>query len=164
MQPDHDQTAPRLKTRQRVTVQEAARLLDTTVEGVRSRIKRGTLAKEKDEDGAVYVLLDADQASPGSDWAADQTTDRAAAQKTRTDELIAELRSQNEHLRNELFIRNEELKRKDTILMTMAQRIPELEPAQGRPESHVTGPETPDRTEDKAKAEKRSFWQRLLGG
>jgi DNA-directed RNA polymerase specialized sigma24 family protein len=41
-------------------VQEAAEILGTTVEGVRSRIKRGSLESMRVE-GTVYVLLTPDQ-------------------------------------------------------------------------------------------------------
>ena len=44
----------------RVTVREAAEILGTTVEGVRSRIKRGSLESMRVE-GTVYVLLTPDQ-------------------------------------------------------------------------------------------------------
>ena len=173
MQPDSAQAPTRLQTRQRVTVQEAAGLLDTSVEGVRSRIKRGTLDKEKGEDGTVYVLLDLDstspdgsQTSPGGNQPSARTSDRAA-REARTNELIAELRAQNEHLRSELSTRNEELRRKDTIIMTMAQRIPELEPAReptSEPqESPKTVSEEDRRGETPADMELRSWWRRLFG-
>jgi Tfp pilus assembly protein FimV len=192
MRPDPDQTldqtATGLPTGRRVTVREAAGLLGTTVEGVRSRIKRGTLTKVKGEDGTVYVLLDPDQASPDGGPDAAQTTDRAAAQAAtdaRTDELIAELRAQNEHLRDELSLRNEELRRKDTILMTLAQRVPELEPArEDRPQASPTGgressvtpsegassttappaAEQPVAEEGKRAEPRPSFWRRLFLG
>jgi hypothetical protein len=183
-----DQTATGLPTGRRVTVREAAGLLGTTVEGVRSRIKRGTLTKVKGEDGTVYVLLDPDQASPDAGPDSARTTAWTAAQAAtdaRTDELIAELRAQNEHLRDELSLRNEELRRKDTIIMTLAQRVPELEPASedrtqasptGPPESPLTAPEggsssTPPPeaeqpiSEEGQRAEPRpSFFRRLFLG
>jgi DNA-directed RNA polymerase specialized sigma24 family protein len=74
-QPDEDQTRPSVQlepagdqaqpdaqseTRRRVTVREAAEILGTTVEGVRSRIKRGSLDSMRVE-GTVYVLLTPDQ-------------------------------------------------------------------------------------------------------
>lgn len=173
MQPGYDQTPPRLQTGRRVTVQEAARLLDTTVEGVRSRIKRGTLVKEKGEDGTVYVLLDLDQSGPGGAQSSpDSAQSRARstdwlAIETRTNELIAELRAQNEHLRSELSIRNEELRRKDTIIMSITQRIPELEHIPQPSESHMSpseetgkGAAPPEASEDETT---RSWWQRWFG-
>jgi hypothetical protein len=47
-------------TRCRFTVAEAAEVLDISVEAVRGRIKCGTLASERGEDGTIYVLPDAD--------------------------------------------------------------------------------------------------------
>ena len=59
----------------------------------------------------------------------------------------------------------EELRRKDTILMTMAQRIPELETARderGSPEmvSEASGSTSPPEREA---ADTRSWWRRLFG-
>ncbi len=81
-------------TRRRYTVLEAAGVLGLTVEAVRGRIKRNTLAHEKAEDGTVYVLLDADRVRP----AADQSTDQAQpdALIDAKDETIALLRAQLE--------------------------------------------------------------------
>lgn len=170
MRPDPAKTPPGLPTRRRVTVQEAAHLLGTTVEGVRSRIKRGTLIKDKDEDGTVYVLLDPDQTRPGADQTspdADRTTDQADSSEALTRELIAELRAQNEHLRSELSIRNEELRRKDTILMTMAQRLPELEAPRDTPpeapESPLSGSDGSVGDTHTPEPERPSWWQRIFG-
>jgi hypothetical protein len=51
----------------RFNVHEAASILGITPEAVRARIQRGTLSKEKDADGAVYVRLNADQLQPSAD-------------------------------------------------------------------------------------------------
>ncbi len=50
-------------TRRRLTVAEAADVLGVTVDAIRSRVKRGTIAHVR-EGGRVYVLLDADQGRP----------------------------------------------------------------------------------------------------
>jgi hypothetical protein len=42
----------------RVSVQEAADRLGTTVDAIRKRVQRGTVAHEKDSDGRVWILLD----------------------------------------------------------------------------------------------------------
>ena len=76
-------------------------------------------------DGTVYVWLDDDE--PRHDSSVTEGVIEAYK-----DQLEA-YRDQVEHLRRELEIRNEELRRKDTIMMTMAQRIPELEPARETP-------------------------------
>jgi hypothetical protein len=52
-----------LPPERRYTVAEATRILDTTAEAVRSRIKRGTLESVKD-GATVYVLLSADRTPP----------------------------------------------------------------------------------------------------
>jgi hypothetical protein len=47
--------------RRRVTVTEAAWILDTSVDALRKRIQRNTIAYERDEYGRVWVLVDADR-------------------------------------------------------------------------------------------------------
>jgi hypothetical protein len=166
MQPDADQIPPRLPTGRRVTVREAAQRLNTTVEGIRSRIKRGTLTKEKGEDGTVYVLLGPDQTSPDGAQGADQTNDLKPPENTALwKELMAEMRSQNEHLRSELAIRNEELRRKDHIIAALTERIPELDPPRDPRESSSGASEDQDGTQASPKPEKPvSWWRRLFGG
>lgn len=69
---------------------EAAAALGITVDAVRSRVKRGTIAHER-EGGRVYVLLGADEARPGHDQGSDQG---GRETEDRTAELIATLREQ----------------------------------------------------------------------
>ena len=52
----------RSPTVRRVTVPEAAEILGTTTDAVRSRMRRGKLRREAGEDGTVYVLLEGDEA------------------------------------------------------------------------------------------------------
>jgi len=132
----HDQTATSRRkasdkvashehgTDQRYTVHEAALLLGLSIDAVRKRAERGRLKREKDSDGTVYILLDPDQAEAGQ---------RATGEETATsqDALINSLQDQIEHLRHELEVRNEELRRKDHLLAASLERIPELESAQG---------------------------------
>jgi excisionase family DNA binding protein len=47
-------------TSRRLTVQEAAEVLGTSVDAVRMRVRRGSLQSEKDPDGRVYVWVDED--------------------------------------------------------------------------------------------------------
>ncbi len=42
----------------RVTVDEAARVLALSVDAIRKRVQRGTIAYEKDAAGRVHILLD----------------------------------------------------------------------------------------------------------
>jgi len=127
--------------RLKMTVPQTASYLNISAEAVRARIQRGTLEHTK-ENGKVYVLMDRpynrheDRHNGHSD--ARYVEDRAQRQDgVRTDEQIGvvyelrdhndSLRGQVEHLRRELDTRNEELRRKDTIIMSLTQRIPELE-------------------------------------
>ena len=57
-----DQSIDQSSSHLRVTVQEAAKLLGISPEAVRARIQRGTLPKDKDPDGTVYVRLNDNQA------------------------------------------------------------------------------------------------------
>jgi excisionase family DNA binding protein len=47
-------------TSRRLTVQEAAEVLGTSVDAVRMRVRRGTLESEKDPDGRVHVWVNGD--------------------------------------------------------------------------------------------------------
>ena len=85
---------PGRNTRQRLSVAEAADALGTTVDAVRSRVKRGTIDHER-KGGRVYVLLGADEARPGHDQDTDQISDQGAREsEDRTAELITTLREQ----------------------------------------------------------------------
>ena len=65
----------------RVSVAEAAVLLDLSEAAIRSRLKRGTLRKEKANDGTVLVVLGSG-ASPDQRTApSDQTTDHRPANR-----------------------------------------------------------------------------------
>ena len=111
----------------RLTVAEAAVRLGVTQDAIRQRIRRDSIPHEKDDSGRVYVFLDPTNADHDGVYEEyhDDVRDRVR------DALIDELRKQNDFLRAEL-------ERKDTILLTMAQRIPELEPAAEAPESPET--------------------------
>ena len=141
----------------RVTVAEAARLLGTSAEAVRMRVKRGSLRSTKIKN-TVYVLLSPEQTRPnqgqtrgGIGSAANQTSEQTTNQTDDRTVLIESLRSQVEFLQEELKRREEvhveENRRKDTIIAQLTQHIPELEPpkeARQEPrEGHVTASESP---------------------
>ena len=125
---------------QRYTVQEAAEALGTTVDAVRGRIRRGTLDSMK-QDGVVYVLLD----KVSRDRHADHTSATADEPRPSLDQsgLVGELRDQIEWLRREV-------ERKDTIIMSLTQRIPELEPpaSPGASHGHETAAEASGNGDD----------------
>ena len=145
----------------RVPVIEAASILGITPDAVRSRLRRGTLTKEVGEDGTVFVRLNGDGRT-------DQTTDRLTDQPTVA--YINALRSENELLRRELEDRKEESRRKDHIIMTLAQRVPELQAAQEPREAPQTTAEDAGGVEPRPATEgaqdpsqPRSWWRRWFG-
>ncbi len=157
-------SADRPQTDRLVTVVEAAAILGITPDAVRSRLRRGTLHKETGEDGTVYVRLDGD----GRDGHADQATDRTTDQPTVA--YINALRSENELLRRELEDRKEESRRKDHIIMTLAQRVPELEAPREPPGGHEAPAGETDRSEPRPATggaqeatERRPWWRRWFG-
>jgi excisionase family DNA binding protein len=110
----------------RLTVAQAAELLGLSAEAVRSRVQRGTLQSEK-VGGTVYVLLeDTAQTRPNTD----------EAHATDGTEFIGSLQGQIEWLRREV-------ERKDTLLMTLMQRVPELDPVRNPAPEPREAPETP---------------------
>jgi hypothetical protein len=175
----YDRTEDHTDEQTTVTVSDAAEILGLSTEAVRMRVKRGTLASTK-IGGTVYVLLDGPNERPNVKPNArpnDGTNGRpnprpnveAHPMVANLREHNADLRDQVDHLRRELDTRNEEIRRKDTILMAMTQRIPELE---ATPETR-NGPETvaedsgggeevpPERQEP---AERRSWLYRFFFG
>lgn len=108
----------------RVTVPEAADLLGVTQSAVRKRIQRGTIPWDKDGEGRIFVYVDPTETSPGT---VDDDSRHTPPGRSR-DELLGAYRDQIDFLCGEL-------QRKDTIIMSLTQRIPELEAApEPRPE------------------------------
>jgi hypothetical protein len=127
--------------RRHVTVAEAAEVLGITAEAVRTRIKRGKLDSIKDPPqpgGTVYVLLEADPTRPNIDPTSqgqDQTIDQ-----TRAEELVDELRDRIAFLERQLQGREEELRRRDAILMNMTEVMKAIGPPSpsGDTEAHAS--------------------------
>ena len=141
-------------TRRRLIINQAADQLGVTVDAVRGRIKRGTIAHVR-EGGRVYVLLAADESRPGHDQDADQPDDR-------TDALIAELQDRVRSLEDA----NRENRR---IIAALTSRIPQLEAPQETPENRETVEEEPERAEPRSYAPgaqegaQRPLWRRIIG-
>jgi hypothetical protein len=147
-------------------VKEAAEVLGTSVDAVRGRIRRGTLDSVK-LDGVVYVLLDAtnreqqrDKSATEFDDSAQQTADRAGLVIDQA-ELVRELRGHIDWLRREV-------ERKDTIIMQMAQRIPELEAPAGQRDASETATEESDKggtpSDPQEPTQRRSWLYRFFFG
>ena len=120
----HDQDDTRRESGIWATVHEAASALGVSVDAIRKRIQRGTIPRERHEDGRVYVLLDKastmqDASSTSSSTVSDEDENERPV-RYRTEELVESLQDQIGFLRREL-------ERKDAILLRMAERIPELE-------------------------------------
>jgi excisionase family DNA binding protein len=136
-------------TNQRVTVPEAAELLGITVEAVRMRIKRGTLRSER-QGGRVFVLL-----------GQSQPTDRPDEPTT----LISEMRSRIQFL-------EDELQRKDAILLNMTEAMKALSPPpQEASSDERESPETAEHQQGRGDvspepqaATSRPWWRRIIGG
>ena len=129
-------------TDRRVTVVEAATILSITPDAVRSRLRRGTLRKDRGPDGEVLVVLDGDASA----------TDRPTDQPTVA--LVEALEEQITYLREQAALWQEEARRKDHLLAAALEaaaleaaaleRIPTLEePSEPREERVMDSEEEP---------------------
>src|SRR5215217_1493930 len=141
----------------RLTVAEAADALDVSQDAVRKRIARGTIPHDRDKSGRVHVYL------PPSETVheTDQDTVQDGAAKTVQDIYIRSLEDQIAFLRREL-------ERKDTILLNLTDRIPQLEAPRESSEMVVEdapeGAEEPHPATGEAQEEAhRPWWRRVLG-
>ena len=157
----------------RFTVHQAAKVLGITPEAVRSRIQRGTLAKEKGDDGTVYVRLNDDQLRTNTDEHTDQSA-YIGNETVDQSQLVEHMASEIEHLREMLALRDEEIRRRDHLLAAALERIPAIEPPDtpSEPrEAPVTPSEEPHSTHAPPTPEtplsdaqqKRSWWRAFFG-
>jgi excisionase family DNA binding protein len=130
----------------RVTVQEAARLLGISEGAVRARIHRGTLETERDS-GTVYVRLNVD----------DTTNER-----TEQSELVQTLREYNASLERQLNAERDASAELRRIVAGLVQRIPELEAPSEPRESPETATETAEGAQEGT--QQRPWWRRIFGG
>jgi hypothetical protein len=113
-----------------------AGLLGISQDAVRKRIARGTIPHDRDESGRVFVYLSPSETVQKTD----QDTVQDDATKTVQDTYIRSLEDQIAFLRREL-------ERKDTILLNLMERIPELEAPQEDTEASEAVEEASDRAE-----------------
>ena len=131
----------------RLTVAQAADRLGVTQDAVRKRIARGTIRHGKDHEGHIFVYLDTFERESktvqniGSETVSDADQDK----------YTRSLEDQVDFLRREL-------ERKDTIIMSLTQRIPELEASPQPREGHVT--DTEEASKDTASPEQQEPSQR----
>src|SRR5918992_2094134 len=112
----------------RLTVPQAAQVLGITEGAVRGRIKRGTLRSHR-EAGTVYVVLEGSPSTLHRDESVDSPADQP--------ELVEELRRTNELLREVITTRDEEIRRRDTIIMNMTEAMKALNPPAPEDSSEV---------------------------
>ena len=122
----------------RLTIQEAARRLGISEGAVRKRVTRRALQHEKEEDGRVYVYLDA-----GDSRGVDEGQDAGVAPNNEA--LISQLRDEVAYLRDEN-------RRKDEIIMQQAMTMRQL--SAGAPQEPAEAAETA--AEDPARTDPRS--------
>lgn len=145
----------------RMIIREAAEHFGISQDGVRQRIRRGTLESEKDQDGRVYVWVDAAIREP----------DNVSVQRT---EIEEELRERIVSLERQLERRDEELQRAHQLLGESLSQLRALNaPAESHEDSeeaaHQATQEKPEPSTGPTEAEpsasvQRPWWRRLFGG
>jgi hypothetical protein len=149
-------------------VAEAADALGVTVDAVRSRIKRGTIAHER-KGARVYVLLGADEYDTGHDQGTDQVTDQP---RSDSGALISELRARVSSLEYQLEQERQANSEHRRLLAAALERIPpQLEAPQEARESPETARGEPEGAGHQSAAggaqegvQRRPWWRRMFGG
>ena len=126
-------TADESSSSRRLTASQAAQALDLTEGAVRGRIKRGTLRSHR-KSGTVYVVLEGSPSAVHRDQSVGELTDQP--------ELVEELRRTNELLREVITTKDEEIRRRDTIIMNMTEAMKALNPP--APEDSSEARESPE--------------------
>ncbi len=135
----------------RYTVNEAAEILGISAEAVRARINRGTLPKEKDGDGTVYVRLDGARTHTNGRTNGDHTADHAAP-----DSLAFQL------MQDQIAFLRAELERKDHLLALTLERIPAIEAPSDERGSSVRAADGVEEDQPRGEEERRSWWRRFF--
>ena len=151
-------------SRTRVSVQEAAEHLGTTVDAIRKRVQRDTIDHDKDDDGRVWILLDTDRTRHATDQ--DSTGHR---QDSESGALISEMRGRIEDLREQLEAERQAHAEARRIIAGLVERLPAIE----APTEPLGGPETaeeqPERAEPRPatgetqEGARRPWWRRVFG-
>ena len=122
----------------RISVQEAAEHLGTTVDAIRKRVQRHTIAHDKAPDGRVWILLDTDM--PRQDIGHDTAGQR---QDSRS-EMVEELRDRIAYLERQVEEEREARRRADTILAQLSAATAE----QARTIRAIEAPASEEASED----------------
>jgi len=141
----------------RLTIQEAARRLGVSEGAVRKRVTRGTLRHEKDDDGRVYIYLDAG-GRRGVDGGQDEGVD------SNRSALISRLEGEVAFLRDQVR-RQQEIIAQQAVTMRQLTAAASQEPS----EEAETVEEEPERTEprpvtvESQESVQRPWWRRVFG-
>jgi hypothetical protein len=131
---------------ERLTVAQAAARLRVSQDAIRKRIRRNTIDYDQDPDGRIYVYVDS------SEIAQDESSDASM------ERLVQVQHDDIEFLRRELATRTEELRRRDSIIAALTQRLPEIEAPS---EQRLTLENT---TENEARVERPASSQQVRRG
>jgi excisionase family DNA binding protein len=101
----------------RLSVYQAAEVLGVTVDAIRKRIARGTIPHERDEDGRVWVLLDADQDAASKVRDTDRLQSDSGA-------LTSELRDRLHYVEGQLSEERQAHAEARRIIAGLVERIP----------------------------------------
>ena len=149
----------------RVSVQEAAEQLSTTVDAIRKRVQRDTIAHEKDTAGRVWILLDADRTRHDTDQ---DTAGRR--QDSEPDPLISAKDETIATLREQLVAERQAHAEARRIIAGLVERIPAIEAPQDTTEVPQDAEDAPEGTEPRFDAPsaqesaRRPWWRRWFGG
>ena len=136
------------------TLRDAAIRLGVSEGAIRTRVARGTIRSQMGADGLRYVWLEGEDAGDG------HGPDGGA------DVLVEELRDRIAFLQRQLQSREEELRRRDAILMNMTEAMKALSPPREEPsesaEPRSDSPGAPAAAQEGT--EQRSWWRRLFEG
>jgi hypothetical protein len=100
---------------ERLTVAQAATRLGVTQDAIRKRISRNTIDYDQDPDGRIHVYLDSSE------------IEQDKSSEASTEKLVEVQHQEIEFLRRQLETRTEEIRRRDSIIAGLTQRIPEIE-------------------------------------
>jgi hypothetical protein len=143
----------------RVTIREAAMLLGISEGAVRKRVDRGSLPHDKGKDGRVYVYLP----GPESGGARGDAIGDDASTPHEYNALTSEMKDRIAFL-------EEELRRKDAILMNMTEAMKALTAAKDEPSEPQRASQTPSEEQGNGEGRdgetgepRRSWWRTFFG-
>jgi hypothetical protein len=141
---------------ERLTVAQAATRLGVSQDAIRKRISRNTIDYDQDPDGRIHVYLDSSE------------IEQAQSSDASIEKLVQVQHQEIEFLRRQLETRAEEIRRRDSIIAGLTQRIPELEAA---PELQLAlenttqtdpTPERPASSQEVQRGAHKTRWRKLI--